>query len=253
VDGLVCDLDGVVYRGEAPIPGAIETLARLRARGTRLVLCTNNSASTTSQYRAKLAGMGLDVSEDEILTSAVVTAETLAARGMQTCRALVIGEQGLRESLTGIGMRLVRGRSRVDVVVVGLDRTFHYGRMRRALQALDAHAAFVASNDDATLPMPHGRRWPGAGAILASIEAASGRKAEVMGKPHAPMMDAAERRLADADEVAIVGDRPETDLLGGARKGWRTILVLSGVTTRERAVSLDPAPDEVLDSVAELR
>jgi phosphoglycolate/pyridoxal phosphate phosphatase family enzyme len=253
MDGLLCDLDGVVYRGDVPVPGAVAALSRLRARGTAIVLCTNNSTATTSEYVAKLAHMGLEVSEGEILTSATVTAEVLAMRGMAGGAALVIGERGLRESIARVGLKSTAEHDDLaDVVVVGLDRSFDYAAMRRAQRALEQGAAFVATNDDATLPVADGGAWPGAGAILASLEVASGRRAEVMGKPNAPMMDAAERRLRGARDIVVVGDRPETDLRGGALKGWRTVLVLSGVTSPDQAAKLDPAPDAVIESLAEL-
>jgi phosphoglycolate/pyridoxal phosphate phosphatase family enzyme len=255
VDGLVCDLDGVIYRGEDPIPGAAAALDRLRGAGVRIVLCTNNSRATVEQYRAKLRRMGVQATPDEILTSAVVTGEVLADRGLEGARALVVGGEGLRESLSLAGLSVVERAADqpVDVVAVGLDTTFDYQLLRRAADAVRGGAAFVASNDDATFPAEKGATSPGAGAILAAVEVASGRRAEVMGKPHEPMMDAAERRLAGARSIAVVGDRPETDLAGGRRKGWKTILVLSGVTSAQDARNLDDPPDAILSSVADLR
>jgi 4-nitrophenyl phosphatase len=254
VDGLVCDLDGVVYRGDEPIPGAIETIERVRRAGVGVVLCTNNSRSTVTQYRRKLGDMGLVVSAREVLTSAVVTGEVLARRARPGATALVLGGDGVRESVAGAGVSVMRNDDDgpADVVVVGLDTSFSYESLRRAADAVRAGAAFIATNDDATFPASGDRLWPGAGAILASVEVASGRSAEVMGKPHAPMMDAAERRLPGARDIAIVGDGPDTDLAGGRAKGWTTILVLSGVTSSDDARVLDPPPDNVLDSLADL-
>ena len=123
--------------------------------------------------------------------------------------------------------------------------------MRRAAIAVRRGATFIATNDDATFPAADGL-WPGAGSILASIERASGRRAEVMGKPHAPMMDAAQKRVGDAERIAIVGDRVDTDLAGGADRGWTTILVLSGVTTQEQARDLAPQPDHVIGSIRDI-
>jgi ribonucleotide monophosphatase NagD (HAD superfamily) len=123
--------------------------------------------------------------------------------------------------------------------------------MRRATLAVRAGAQLVATNDDASFPAPDGL-WPGAGAILASIEVASGARAEVMGKPHPPMMDAVARRLDGCRDIAIVGDRPQTDLRGGIARGWTTILVTSGVVSPEDAPKVDPPPDAVLGSIADL-
>jgi 4-nitrophenyl phosphatase len=137
------------------------------------------------------------------------------------------------------------------VVVVGWDPGFDYEAMKRAALAVRAGAELIATNDDAAFPAPEGL-WPGAGAILASIEVASGRKAEVMGKPHVPMMDAVARRVAGAERIGLVGDRPETDLAGGRARGWTTILVTSGVTTPADAYGIDPAPDLILSGLSEL-
>ncbi len=251
-DGLLCDLDGVVYRGDEAIEGASGAIAQLRSAGVRLVFCTNNSRSTVAEYQRKLASLGIQCAPDEILTSAAVTGEVLGRRGLGGGTALVVGGDGLRESLVEAGMKIVEQPDRADVVAVGYDPSFDYDAMRRASAALRRGAAFVATNDDATFPAAGGELWPGAGAILASLVAASGRKPEVMGKPHDPMMDAAECRLAGASRIAVVGDRPNTDLSGGARKGWTTILVLSGVTPAGAEGDVEPRPDLVLRTIAEL-
>lgn len=254
LDALVCDLDGVVYRGDEALPGVADAIDELRAKGVRLLFCTNNSKPTVDQYVDKLAGFGVDAASDEILTSAVVTAETLAERGFEGKRAMVIGGGGIRQCLEGIGVEIDDDpeNTSVDLVVVGLDQSFSYEHMKRANGALRGGAAFVATNDDAELPAPNGELLPGAGAILASIERASGRRAETMGKPHRPMMDAAARRLKGATKVAMIGDRPETDLKGARLMNWKTILALSGVTHREDLSDLDFEPDAVVESLAEL-
>ncbi len=252
--GVVCDLDGVVYRGDEPIPGAAEALERMRASGMKLLFCTTNSYPTVEDYERKLADVGIDMRREELVTSAIVTAEVLAARGMAGAEAIVIGGDGLRESLRGVGVEPsdTGQASRADLVVVGYDPTFDYDAMRRGSLALRAGALFVATNDDASFPAPGGALWPGAGAILASLVTASGRLPEVMGKPHAPMMDALEARLAGTRRILIVGDRPDTDLAGGRVKGWTTVLVLSGVTGRAEVAGLDHPPDMVVDDIGEL-
>ena len=124
--------------------------------------------------------------------------------------------------------------------------------MRAATKALLDGALFVATNDDPSFPAPGGAVWPGTGAILASLSIASGRTPEVMGKPHRPMMDAAAEHLEGSDPIVVVGDRPETDLAGGHAKGWMTVLVLSGVTSRTNVDSVEPKPDVVLEDIGEL-
>ena len=252
-DALVCDLDGVVYRGDEVIPGAPEAIARLRAAGVRLLFCTNNSRSTVTEYTNKLGRLGVEIEPEEILTSAVVTAEALAARGFAGKTAIVVGGDGIKGALSDVCISVKDDPSVTisDLVVVGWDPGFTYDAMQRAATAVRQGATFIATNDDATFPSADGL-WPGAGSILASIERASGGRAEVMGKPHPPMMDAAQKRLGDAARIAIVGDRVDTDLAGGAARGWTTILVLSGVTTEAQARDLSPQPDRVIASIADL-
>ena len=252
LDGLVCDLDGVVYRGSDPIEGSAEAIARLRGAGVRVVFCTNNANPTLDRYAGKLNGMGISVEPHELVTSAVVTAEVLAQRGAAGKRAIVVGGEGLREALGSAGIVVDDGASRAaDFVVVGLDPEFSYDKLKRAAFAARAGARLIASNVDATFPAADGL-WPGAGSLVAAIETASGAGAEVMGKPHEAMMRVAERHLGDATRIAIVGDRPSTDLEGGRAMGWATILVLTGVTSAEEARTVSPAPDLTLDSLADL-
>lgn len=252
-DALVCDLDGVVYRGDAPIEGAPEALARLRQRGVRVLFCTNNSRPTLGEYVAKLERMGIPVDEEDVITSATVTARVLQQRGFAGKTALVVGGPGVREALGRVCISVKDDPAvRIaDVVVVGFDPSFTYDAMRRATHALLNGAAFVATNVDPSFPAEDGL-WPGAGAIVASLETASGRRADVMGKPHPPMMDVVAERLGPAAKVLVVGDRPDTDLAGGAARGWPTALVLTGVTSADDVAEVEPRPDEVLGSLADL-
>ena len=252
-DALVCDMDGVIYRGTEPIAGSVDAVNRMRAAGVRFLFSTNNSRSTVAQYVTKLAGMGIDVLAEDILTSAVVTGEVLRERGFTDRSVLVVGGEGVRTAMKDAGLEILpddRGRE-ADVVVVGMDPDFTYARMKEATLALRAGASLIATNDDPSFPAPDGL-WPGAGAVLASIETASGVEAEVMGKPNAPMMEAAALRLRGLTRIAVVGDRPETDLVGGVAMGWTTILVLSGVTARAGLDSVRPVPDVVVERLADL-
>lgn len=252
-DALVCDLDGVIYRGDDAIAGASQAIAALRARGVRILFCTNNSRTTVAGYVDKLTRMGIEVLPTEIITSAVVTAEVLERRGFAGKTAIVVGGDGIREALAGvcISVKDDPAVTASDLVVVGWDPGFTYDAMRRASVAVRKGALLVATNDDASFPATDGL-WPGAGAILASIETASGRRAEVFGKPHPPMMEAAAARLDGSGSIAVIGDRPDTDLAGGAARGWTTILVLSGVTSADQVAAISPAPDFVVESITEL-
>ena len=252
-DGLVCDLDGVIYRGQQEIGGAADAVTRLRGRGVKILFCTNNSRSSVTDYVTRLNRLGIEVRPDDILTSAVVTAEVLQERGYAGKTAIVVGGKGVREALGDVCIS-VKDDPYVtvsDLVVVGWDPKFTYDAMRRASIAVRRGATLIATNDDATFPAEDDL-WPGAGSILASIETASGATAEVMGKPHPPMMSAAARRLQGCRSIAVIGDREDTDLAGGRSRGWTTILVLSGVSTEEDAARLEHAPDHILGSIAEL-
>ncbi len=239
-----------MYVAEDAIPGAIEKVRDLREQGIHVVFCTNNSRPTIDQYRAKLAAMGVEVPADDIVTSAVVTGEVLAEQRAGTT-AMVIGGDGVVEAVLNAGLEIVHPPSpEVDLVVVGWDLDYTFEKMKRATLAVTGGALLIATNSDAAYPAPEGL-WPGTGAIVASIERATGTTAEVMGKPHSPMMDAVARRLEGCRHIAIVGDRPDTDLAGGVARGWTTVLVLSGVTRSPEGVA--PTPDVVLDSLADLR
>ena len=253
LDGLVCDLDGVLYRGRAPVPGAAEAVTRLRDSGIKVVFATNNATRTVEQYVERLRAAGLEAAREDLVTSAVVTAEEVADRGWADGTVFVVGGAGIRAALTEVGMEIVDGQQgrRADLVVVSGAPDFTYDAMKTAALAVRAGSRFVATNDDLTFPAPDGL-WPGAGALLAGIEAASGRRAEVMGKPHRPMMEAAGRRLAGRARIAVVGDQPATDLAGARLMGWATVLVLSGVTDEAAARLLDPAPDLVVPTLVGL-
>jgi 4-nitrophenyl phosphatase len=249
IDAVVCDLDGVVYRGKTPIEGSPEAVASLREAGITVLFCTNNALPTPGEYIDKLARMGIPCSPGEIVTSSVVAAEVIG-HDHPGARVLVVGGRGLREAITGRQLAIVDSDD-ADVVVAGIDPDFDYDKLRLASSAIRAGAEFYATNDDATLPAEDGLR-PGAGAIVASVAVASGKDPMVLGKPHRPMLEAVLRRLPDGAMVAAVGDRVETDLEGARAMGWRTVLALTGVTSAEGVKELDPPPDAVIDRLASL-
>jgi phosphoglycolate/pyridoxal phosphate phosphatase family enzyme len=254
-DALLCDMDGVLYRGDIAIPGAADAVDRLRRDRVQVLFCTNNSRWTAAHYLDKLRGQGIQADEDDLITSARVTADQAVARGFAGRPAFIVGGDGIREALAAAGVKVLDHDDEdleAELVVVGWDPDFSYTRMRRAASLVRRGAAFFATNADATFPAPGGEEWPGAGSLLASIETASGRRAEVMGKPHPPMAETAARRIREGARVAMVGDRPDTDLALADVNGWMKILVLSGVTDAAAAARLDPKPDLVLDSIADL-
>lgn len=248
--GLLIDLDGVVYRGDTPTPGATEFFARLRHLGLRYLLTTNNSTRTPAQFAARLRAMGIAVEPDEVLSSAVASAMYLERVAPPGARVMVVGEAGLREAVAERGFILADEAP--DFVVAGLDRHFDYGRLTRAARAIKAGARFVATNPDASLPTADGE-LPGAGSILAAISVASGVQPVVIGKPEPTMLLMGAQRLGlTPEETAMVGDRLDTDVAGARRAGMPAILVLTGISTREDLPSAQYQPDLVCQDLREL-
>ena len=230
-EAFLLDLDGVVYRGSAGIPGAAEAIAGLRERGRRVVFLTNNSARTPEQVAGKLAGMGVEAAPGDVVTSAQAAASLVAAE-MPGASAFVVGEEGVTAALAAEGLRVAEtGASKVDAVVVGWDRAADYDKLRDAAVHVLRGARFVATNTDASYPAPGGELWPGAGALVAAIETATGRRAESAGKPEGALFETALARAGTRDTL-VVGDRIETDIAGAERAGLDALLVLSGAAGR---------------------
>ncbi len=250
IRNLIVDMDGVLYRGDAPIPGIVPFFQFLREKGIRFLLATNNSTLTPQEYSAKMARMGVDIPPESILTSGLAAADYLATRYPKGTRVHVIGETGLREALTSAGF--VLANEDVQAVVVGMDRQVTFEKLARATLLIRAGAFFVGTNPDKTLPVPEGE-IPGNGALLALLEAASGVSPLVIGKPEKHLYEIAMRRLGAAKETtAALGDRLETDILGASRAGLFSIMVLSGVSTREQALASPYQPDLIFQDVGEL-
>jgi HAD superfamily hydrolase (TIGR01457 family) len=241
-DAFLFDLDGVLYRGNEPIPGAADAVDRLRRLGKRLAFVTNNSARTPQQVASHLRSFGVAADVGEVETSALATADLLSTRGIR--RVFVIGEVGVREALADRGIELLDGEPRVaDAVVVGWDRAVDYAKLRTAALLIQRGSAFVATNADASYPAPEGL-WPGAGAIVAAIGTTVGASPEVVGKPNPPIFESALRR-AGGGRPLVIGDRLDTDIAGANRLGWGSLLVLSGVTGPGDLVGVTERPTVV--------
>ena len=253
--GFLLDLDGVLVRGDQPVAGAGETVAGLREAGRAVVFLTNNSARTPDQVAQKLRGMGVEASPGEVVTSAQATARVMATMALEDSRAAsayVIGERGVREALAEGGIDVLDGEpEEAGFVVVGWDRAMDYQRLRTATVLVRGGARLVATNADASYPAPDGQQWPGAGALLAAVETASGARATVVGKPHRPLFDAAVER-AGTDQALMVGDRIETDIVGALHAGLDSALVLTGAATAADLLDQDGLPLMVLDDVGAL-
>jgi phosphoglycolate/pyridoxal phosphate phosphatase family enzyme len=250
-DAFLLDLDGVLYRGEDPVEGAPETVETLRSMGKAVVFVTNNSWRTPAEVAAKLEGMGIRAQPDEVVTSGQATAAQLRrVLGSDGATAYVLGGEGVRSALADVGIDPVEGEpDRVDVVVVGWDRDLTYDRLRTATVLIGRGAGLVATNADPSYPAPGGELWPGAGAILAAVEAGSGRSATVVGKPHRPLFDLAVDR-AGSRSALVVGDRIETDIVGAANADLDAALVLTGASTPADLLVADALPTMI---VANLR
>jgi 4-nitrophenyl phosphatase len=250
IDNLVIDMDGVLYRGAEALPGLTDFFAFMRQRPLRFVLATNNATLTARRFADKLAGMGVTVSPAEILTSAQATALYVKKRVPPGTAVHVVGEEGLADSMRQVGLVPTRGKA--DWVAAGLDRRLTYAKLREAANLIRAGAAFVGTNPDRTFPAEN-HIAPGAGTILAALQAATDREPVIIGKPELAMFDTAlEQMGANPRRTAVIGDRLETDILGGQRAGLLTILVLSGITSRERLATSEIQPDLVFQDIREL-
>ena len=258
----ILDLDGVVWLGAAPIPGAVDAVRRLRDAGERVLFLTNNSSAPIGDYVAKLVGLGIPADAGDVLTSAQAAARLLEP-GMT---ALVCAGPGVDEALRARGVATVRDGT-ADAVVVGWHTDFDYARLTAAFRAVHAGARLIGTNDDPTSPTPDGL-LPGGGSILAAVATAAGTVAEIAGKPHAPMAALVRARLAldraqsdgtqldgtQLDGTArciLVGDRVSTDGLMAARLDVPFALVLTGVTTAAD-LPVTPAPAFVADDLSTL-
>jgi glycerol 3-phosphatase-2 len=259
---FLLDLDGVVYRGREPVPGAADALARLRSSGRSVVFLTNNSARTPAQIVEKLRDVGVEAEPDQVVTSAHALVSLLAGRGAEDSRAgrggdrtaFVIGEDGVREALEAAGIRVVDGEpDRTGFVVVGWDRGVTYDSLRTASVLVARGATLVATNADPSYPAEEGELWPGAGAILAAVETATGVRAEVAGKPHRPLFRAAlERAGARGEEAVVIGDRIETDVAGARAAGLDSILVWTGASSPPDLLDHDALPTATVPTLAAL-
>ena len=250
--GYVFDLDGTLYLGEAALPGASETVALLRSSGARLAFVTNNPLQLPADWARKLRRLGFEVADDEVFSSTDALIAYLRHHHAEA-RLFPIAEPPVVQLLVTAGFCVTADPDRTDVVVVSFDRGFHYDKLRLAFLAVKAGARIVATNPDAYCPTPDGG-LPDCGAILAAIEAASGRRADaIVGKPSALMAATVLERLGSSPEdTLVVGDRLETDIRMARSAGLASALVLTGAT-RVAPSPLEPnRPDFVIDSVREL-
>lgn len=243
-------MDGVLWRGNRPMPGLTDFFAFLRQQNIRFILATNNATRTAAQYAARLAEFGVQVSESEILPSCDVVSDYLTTIASPGARVFVVGEAALAESLAARGF--VISEDAADFVVAGLDRQATYAKLARATRFIRQGARFIGTNPDRTWPGEH-EITPGAGAILAFLEAATDVKPFIVAKPEPVMFQQALARMgSQPEETVMIGDRLETDILGGQRAGLKTILVLSGIHQQADIARYDIHPDWIFQDIGEL-
>jgi HAD superfamily hydrolase (TIGR01450 family) len=249
IKNIIFDMDGVLHVGKTVVPGAPETLARLRKAGIRVFFLTNNGEHTREFFVKRLEGFGIEAHVKEMYPSSYGAARYIKENFPG--KKVFVFSEGMQKELENSGIE-VEGTKRADVVVASLDVKLTYGKLVSAFQAIAAGAAFLASNEDAAFPVEDGLK-PGAGAIVAALEKSTGRKPIVIGKPQPYLLDIVlrEHRLKK-EETLMVGDRLETDILMAKQEGLKSAFALSGVSRKEEIGKTGLKPDYVIETVNEL-
>lgn len=248
--GFLIDMDGVIYKGSEPIPGAVEFINNLRQKGYPFLFLTNNSQRTNRDVCYKLRKMGFQVNDEDIFTCAMATAQYLASRKTHGT-AYVIGEGGLLTELHKVGYSIVDDHP--DYVIIGEGRTIMLESVDKAINMIMNGSKLIATNLDPNCPVGSGKYRAGCGAFVAMLEFATGKQAFSVGKPSPVMMRMARKILQlSTDETIMIGDTMSTDILGAGSMGFTTVLTLSGVTKETDLDQFGYAPDFIIRSVKDL-
>jgi 4-nitrophenyl phosphatase len=232
ISAVLLDLDGTVYSGKAAVPGAADFVASLGRRGVAHLFVTNRANRSPRAVAEQLSGLGIPCEAEAVLTSAQATAARLGGG-----RAFCLGEEGLLEAFEEAGIAIVEEESETlpDWVVVSYDRGLSYRKLELAIRFIRAGAGFIATNPDLLITSDEGLS-PEAGVLLAALEAATGQRAEIVGKPERAIIDAAIARIGrPREETVIIGDNLATDIAAGHNAGLRSALILTGISTRAEA------------------
>jgi 4-nitrophenyl phosphatase len=260
IQALIIDMDGVLWQGDQPLPGLTDFFQTLRERQIPFILATNNASLTQDQYVKKFARMGVKVKSKEVLTSAMATASYLAEHNdPSTTRVYVVGEAGARQPLVEQGFTLTglyelndsndNSSRGADIVVCGKDETLTWDKLATATLNIRAGAKFIGTNADVTLPTERGLTH-GNGAILAALQSATGIIPTIIGKPEPIIYQQALSLLGvDATGAIAIGDRLDTDILGAVRANIRSLMVLTGVSTKEDLSTSDYQPTWVMQDL----
>ncbi|WP_026548660.1 HAD-IIA family hydrolase [Arthrobacter sp. Br18] len=252
-DAVLADLDGVVYAGPHAIKGAVEALESLAAAGVALAYVTNNASRSAEVVAAHLRSLGAPAEARQVFGSALAGAELLAARVPAGAKVLVTGSSTLAESVLAQGLAVVHSAEDLpDAVIQGFSPDIGWKDLAEASYAIAAGAVWVATNTDLSIPQSRGIA-PGNGTLVAAVAAATGKQPVVAGKPEAALFETAARH-SGAGTALVVGDRLDTDILGGNRAGMKTALVLTGVDTLETALAAvsGERPDYLIRSLTAL-
>lgn len=252
-DHILLDLDGCVWLGDEPTPGAAEAIAALRAAGKGIAFVTNDTQHATEDYVRKLWKLGFQASLEEVVTAGGALQYVLAER-FGGGAAVVIGSAAVHRHVEAAGLRVVNHTafaSRADVVVIAYHQQFDYAELRDATQAAQRGAILIGANRDPTFPMPDGL-WPGTGSIVAAVETASGRTVEIVGKPEPTLIRTALDRLGPG-RALMIGDRVDSDLGAAHAAGIDGAIVLTGGSNRARAeAAVDPRPVAIAERLETL-
>jgi 4-nitrophenyl phosphatase len=252
VKGLLIDMDGVLWRGRAFLPGVKNFFDTLRTLQIPFLLVTNNATASPDSAVERLSNVEVTLDPEEVLTSALATAAYLKTVLPHGSHVYPIGEQAVRRALLEAGFQLLDEHDSAKAVVVGFDRDINWHKMTQASLAIQAGALFVGTNPDVSFPIEGGQA-PGNGAFVMALEAATSVSPVIVGKPEPLLFEQAVTRLGlDAEKTLMLGDRLETDILGAQRAGIRSALLLTGVTSREEAQQSKIKPDFIFDDLDQL-
>jgi 4-nitrophenyl phosphatase len=241
VKALILDMDGVIWRGSQPLGDLPVIFNQIEALQLKVLLATNNSTQTVDQFLTKLQGFGVKLQSWQVINSSEASAEILKEKYPAGGPAYFLGEEGLCLAMQAAGF--YHDPKLAQFVIAGMDRNLTYEKLSQASLLIRSGIPFFGTNPDRSLPTPRGLE-PGAGSILAAIEAATDTHPIIIGKPQPDMYQVALHRLNTASkETLVVGDRLETDIVGAQKIGCRTGLVLTGATNKEQASQWKPAPD----------
>jgi 4-nitrophenyl phosphatase len=253
IRGLILDMDGVLWRDHDPIGDLISIFERIRSLNLKFILATNNSTRTIEEYHEKIFRFGVKLEDWQVINSAEATGIFLRDQYPEGVTCYVVGQPSLKQTLASYGVLVVdESHNQVKAVVASLDYALSYQKLKHASLLIQSGAKFIGTNPDVSVPAPEGM-LPGSGTVVGALELASGKKAQMIGKPQPLLYQMALKRLSlHPEQTLAVGDRLETDIVGAQNAGIHTALVLSGASSREQAERHQPRPEIIIDDLSKL-